>query len=77
MNELSGGLYVIVFLFLLVLAILWFFLPFAIFGTKDILQKLLAEQILTNKKLDQLINPTNPAYKNNDLNAIINKVSNK
>ena len=34
---------VIVGLFLLVLAILWFLLPFAVFGTKDILKDILAE----------------------------------
>ena len=34
---------VIVGLFLLVLAILWFLLPFAVFGTKAILKDILAE----------------------------------
>jgi len=30
-------------LFLIILAILWFFLPFAVFGTKPKIDKLLAE----------------------------------
>lgn len=33
-----GGLLVI---FLMVLAVLWFFLPFAVFGIKDLLQRII------------------------------------
>lgn len=44
----------IVFLFLFVLAVLWFLLPFAIFGTKDLLEKLIAETIKTRESIDQL-----------------------
>jgi ABC-type Na+ efflux pump permease subunit len=42
-------------LFLIGLAILWFLLPFAIFGTKDILSHILAEQKRTNELLKQLL----------------------
>jgi len=53
MNELlNGGVGLGIILFLLVLAILWFLLPFAIFGTKDKLSELIAE---TKKTNDQLI----------------------
>ncbi len=49
--EALGGLYLIVVLFLFVLAILWFLLPFAIFGTKDKLSELIAETKKTNEQL--------------------------
>ena len=51
MAEAFGGFSVIVFLFLLILAILWFFLPFAIFGTKDKLAALILETKKTNAEL--------------------------
>jgi hypothetical protein len=52
MNELlSGGFGIAIVLFLLVLAILWFLLPFAIFGTKDKLSELIAESKQTNDLL--------------------------
>ena len=41
-------------LFLLVLAVLWFFLPFAIFGTKDKLSELIRETKKTNEELKKL-----------------------
>lgn len=52
MNQLlSGGVGVGIVLFLFVLAILWFLLPFAIFGTKDKLSELIAESKKTNEQL--------------------------
>lgn len=55
MNELlSGGmgiLGIVIFVFLLALAILWFLLPFAIFGTKDKLNTLIAESRQINVEL--------------------------
>jgi len=55
MNELlSGGVGLGIALFLLVLAILWFLLPFAIFGTKDKLSELIAETKKTNEQLSAL-----------------------
>lgn len=49
-----GAFGVIIFLFLCVLAILWFLLPFAIFGTKDLLEKLIAENVKTRESIDKL-----------------------
>lgn len=54
LNGNYGALGVILFLFLIVLALLWFFLPFAIFGTKDLLEKLIAENIKTRESIDKL-----------------------
>lgn len=48
---LSGGLGVIVIIFLLVLSLLWFLLPFAIFGTKDLLLTIIQESKKTNEEL--------------------------
>ena len=44
----------IVFIFLFFLAILWFLLPFAIFGTKDKLQALIDESIANRKAIENL-----------------------
>ena len=55
MSELLGsGFGVAIVLFLFVLAILWFLLPFAIFGTKDKLGELIAESKKTNEQLNAL-----------------------
>lgn len=40
--------------FLALLALLWFLLPFAIFGTKDLLQTLINESIKTRESIDKL-----------------------
>ena len=52
--EEAGVLYLVVGLFLIVLAILWFLLPFAIFGTKPKLDELLAETKKTNTELAEI-----------------------
>jgi len=55
MAELMGGGFgVIVILFLFVLALLWFLLPFAIFGTKDKLAAIIAESQKTNAELARI-----------------------
>ena len=55
MSELmTGGVGLIVALFLLVLAVLWFLLPFAIFGTKDKLAEIIAESKRTNAELTRI-----------------------
>lgn len=51
---LSGGFGLIVMLFLVILAILWFLLPFAIFGTKDKLSELIETTKETNRQLNRL-----------------------
>ena len=54
MSDAFGGFYVVAVLFLLFLAILWICLPFAVFGTKDRLDKLISETKKTNSKLEKL-----------------------
>jgi len=50
-----GGFSLIVVMFLFILAILWFVLPFAIFGTKAILRDTLREQKKQTKLLKRLV----------------------
>lgn len=52
--EALGGLYAVVVLFLVVLAILWVIMPFAIFGTKGKLDELIREAKKTNQLLQGL-----------------------
>ncbi len=52
--EAGGALYIVGVLFLFVLAVLWFFLPFAIFGTQPKLDKMLAETQKTNALLTEI-----------------------
>lgn len=55
MAELMGGGFgVVVVLFLFLLALLWFLLPFAIFGTKDKLAALIVESKKTNVELARI-----------------------
>ncbi|MBB6598027.1 hypothetical protein [Luteimonas sp. MC1825] len=55
MSELmTGGFGLVVVLFLFVLALLWFLLPFAIFGTKDKLAEIIAESKKTNNELARI-----------------------
>ena len=54
MDQTFGGIYLFIFLFLVVLAILWFLLPFAVFGTKPKLDQLIAETKKTNAELERL-----------------------
>ena len=49
--EAISGLSILWILFLLVLGILWFLLPFAIFGTKDRLRDLIEENRRSNQEL--------------------------
>jgi len=49
-----SGIYLIIVLFLVVLAILWFFLPFAIFGTKAKLDSLISEMRKSNAEFKRL-----------------------
>jgi hypothetical protein len=59
LNILSGTFGIVIVLFLFFLAILWFLLPFAVFGVKDRLERLIDqnEQIITLLK-DSNIEPT-------------------
>lgn len=49
-----GFLYIFGYVFLFALAILWFLLPFAIFGIKDKLAALITESQKTNEQLADL-----------------------
>lgn len=51
---LSDGFGLVIFVFMLILGVLWFLLPFAIFGTKDKLSELIAESKKTNEQLSAL-----------------------
>lgn len=50
----DGALYLIGVLFLIVLAALWFFLPFAVFGIQPKIEKVLIELKRTNELLEGL-----------------------
>jgi hypothetical protein len=53
-SEALGYFYIFGYVFLIALAILWFFLPFAIFGIKDKLSALINEARATNEQLAEL-----------------------
>ncbi len=60
--DLSSPVTLFILLFFIYLFILWTLLPFAIFGTKERLDKLIKLQIKTNKLLaDQQITPEIPS----------------
>lgn len=50
----SGVIGFLFFIFLLFAAILWFLLPFAVFGTKGRLDQLIQTQQQTNRLLEQM-----------------------
>lgn len=54
MNLLNTSLGAITLFFLVALAILWFCLPFAIFGTKSLIEEAIKEQRATRKAIEDL-----------------------
>lgn len=52
--ESASAIYVIGVIILLVLAVLWFFLPFAVFGIQPKMEKVLAEAKRTNEQLEAI-----------------------
>lgn len=50
----GGIVAVVIGLFVLLLAVLWFCLPFAVFGIKPLLREVLAQQRITNEYLQDL-----------------------
>lgn len=54
MGMMTGGLGLVFTIFAFALAVLWFFLPFAIFGTKDKLAEIIAESKKTNAELARI-----------------------
>lgn len=68
MADLFGGIGVFWILFLGALGVLWFLLPFAVFGIKGRLDAQIAEQERTNRLLRELIDmnsPLNHLFRNN------------
>jgi hypothetical protein len=61
MPETLGPMGVLCLIFLAILSILWFFLPFAIFGIKGKLNVALQEMHETNQKLDELLQESSKA----------------
>lgn len=55
MAGLVGSLGLIGILLLIVVAILWVLMPFAIFGIKDLARAVITQQKTTNKLLEQLL----------------------
>ena len=51
MEALGAGVIIAIGLLCLLIAILWILMPFAIFGTKDLLRELIREQKKTNEIL--------------------------
>ena len=54
-ENLLGPFSLLIFLFALVLGVLWFLLPFAVFGTKARLDKIIAELQNVNANLEMLM----------------------
>lgn len=54
MAESAGVLYLIGIVFLFILAVLWFFLPFAVFGIQPKMEKVIAEAKRTNELLEEI-----------------------
>ena len=54
MEAMLGGFGAALILFGFILAILWICMPFAVFGTKDVLRELIAEQKRTNELLQKV-----------------------
>lgn len=54
MNETLAGINIFVALFLLVLAVLWLLLPFAVFGIKNRLDRMLSQSEKVLKQLEHM-----------------------
>ena len=63
MAEVLGGLGLFWIIFLVALGVLWFLLPFAVFGLKGRLDAQIAEQEKTNELLIKLIESNNELHK--------------
>jgi len=63
------------YIFVFVLAVLWFLLPFAVFGVKEKLDTLISLQNTTNALLEQSLQTTEPMKKSVKVDAKIPKNS--
>ena len=59
-------------LLVVIVAVLWIFLPFAIFGTKDRLDQLIVETSKTNKLLEEILDEVSRSVLNLKVEQIIN-----
>jgi predicted PurR-regulated permease PerM len=64
MSNPYGPLYVLLLGFLIVLAILWVLLPFAVFGTKDLIRELIEQNKTATQAIKDL---TNQLQNNNSI----------
>ena len=55
MTETYGGMAVFFILLGFVVAVLWIFMPFAVFGLKDLVKNLITKQARTNELLEALV----------------------
>jgi Na+-transporting methylmalonyl-CoA/oxaloacetate decarboxylase gamma subunit len=62
-SGLVSGVGIVVIIFLFVLAVLWFLMPFAVFRIRGLAQSQLAEQKTTNKLLSELNSKLDAAEK--------------
>lgn len=60
MSGLTGGVTAMLGVLAIIILVLWVLLPFAVFGAKDLLKALLAEQQQTNALLRQLAENSQP-----------------
>ena len=58
--ETLAGLYVVLSIFLVVMAVIWFFLPFAVFGIKGKLDELLKEIKEIRIQVQEITAPRDP-----------------
>jgi hypothetical protein len=59
-------------LLVVIVAVLWIFLSFAIFGTKDRLDRLIVETSKTNKLLEEILDEVSRSVLNLEVEQIIN-----
>lgn len=54
MGSTAAGIYMVLIVLAIIVAILWILLPFAVFGLKDLMRKVLSEQRRTNELLERI-----------------------
>lgn len=61
MSAVGGVFMLAIVILVIVIAVLWILMPFAIFGTKDLLRELVKEQKRTNDLLEQRSRRSEPS----------------
>jgi len=78
MENTAAGFIAILIAFAVVVLILWILLPFAVFGSKDLLKELIAVNKTQAKQLDALLNlMANKKDNDSELRSLINKLKEK